>query len=56
MIRIYHEKQFDKEFINTLLEDDEIWSYPIKEIDYLMLEHQNESFILIDNRLYEYII
>lgn len=56
MIRIYSKEQFDKEFINTLTEDDEIWNYPIEELDYLILEHKNESFILIDNRLYEYIL
>ena len=37
MIRIYSENQFDKEFINTLIEDNDIWNYPIEEIDYLML-------------------
>lgn len=56
MIRIYHEKQFDKVFIETLLEDDDTWSFPLEELDYLMLEHKNESFILINNRLYEYML
>ena len=56
MIRIYTEKQFDKDFIDILKNDDETWSYPIEELDYLLLEHKSESFILIDNRLYEYIL
>lgn len=54
MIRIYTKDQFDKSFIDIIKNDEDTWSYPIEELDYLLLEKENESFILIDNRLYEY--
>ena len=56
MIRIYTKEQFDKSFINIIENDEDTWSFPIEELDYLLLEHTNESFILINNRLYEYIL
>ena len=31
----------------------ESWDYPIDELEYLLEEHNGESFVLIDNRLYE---
>ena len=56
MIRIFNEEQFDKDFIDIIKNSEDSWSFPIKEIDYLLLEHTGESFILIGNRLYEYIL
>ena len=29
------------------------WDYPIEELDYLLEEHDGESFVLKDNRLWE---
>lgn len=29
------------------------WDYPLEEIDYLLEEHDGETFVLIDDRLYE---
>lgn len=31
------------------------WDFPIDELDYLMEEHNNETFVLIKNRLVEVI-
>lgn len=31
----------------------EVWNYGIEELDYLLTEHDGESFALYDNRLYE---
>ena len=54
MIKIYKEKDFSKNLIEILKKDSEIWSFPIKELGYLLEEHDKESFILINNRLYEF--
>ena len=29
------------------------WDYPLEEIDYLLDEHDGETFVLIGDRLYE---
>lgn len=29
------------------------WDYPIEELEYLLEEHDEEVFVLIDGRLYE---
>lgn len=29
------------------------WDYPIEELEYLLEEHDGESFVLMDGRLYE---
>lgn len=44
-IRIYKTK-------GTQIPED-AWDYPLDEIDYLIDEHPGESFVLIDDRLYE---
>lgn len=49
MIKIYSKEELGLE----VYEDDEVWSYPINELDYLLKEHNNEEFILYSNRLYE---
>lgn len=54
MIKIYKEKDFSKNLIEILKKDSEIWSFPIEELGYLLEEHDKESFILINNRLYEF--
>lgn len=51
MIKIYSEK--DIKDIEKIINNEEIWSFSIEEIDYLLLEHKEESFVLINNRLYE---
>lgn len=58
MIKIYSQKDFDKLFIWGIVNDRERWSYPAEELDYLIKEHDNESFIYaqvnLEDRLYEY--
>lgn len=49
MIKIYSKEELGLE----VYEDDEVWSYPINELDYLSKVHNGEEFILYDNRLYE---
>lgn len=29
------------------------WSFPLEELDYLLETHSGETFLLVDNRLYE---
>ena len=53
MIKIYKKEDFKSEFINIVLEEESVWSFDIREIDYLLKEHNEESFILLDDRLYE---
>lgn len=48
MIKIYNKDEIK----NYDIVDN--WDFPITELDYLLEEHNNESFVLIDNeRLYE---
>lgn len=50
MIRIYSKEEF-KEMIDWEIVDD--WDFPVDELDYLLEEHDEESFVLMNNRLYE---
>lgn len=54
MIKIYNANELSEETIYRIIHDDEIWSFPINELDYLLEEHKNEEFVLIGGRLYEY--
>lgn len=47
MIKIYSKDEMK----NLEIVDD--WDFPIEELDYLLEEHNEESFVLINNRLYE---
>lgn len=38
---------------DTNLIQNDGWDFPIEELDYLLDEHDNETFTLKDNRLYE---
>ena len=53
MIKIYKKEDFKSEFIDIVLEDKSVWNFDIRELDYLLKEYNEESFILLDNRLYE---
>lgn len=53
MITIYSEKDFNEEFINSIKQKEELWDYPFEELDYLINEKENQSFIIIDNRIKE---
>lgn len=49
MIKIYTKneiKDVEKYIVDS-------WDFPIEELDYLLEEHNEESFVLINNRLYE---
>lgn len=35
-----------------IIEEDS-WDFPIEELDYLLEEHDGETFVLKDGRLYE---
>lgn len=49
MIKIYSKEEIEN--VENYIVDS--WSFPIEELDYLLEEHNNESFVLINNRLYE---
>lgn len=53
MIKIFQKNELTEKQIQEVLENAEIWSFSIEELDYLLEEHKNENFVLIDNRLYE---
>ena len=53
MIRIFLESELDKEFVSAVKSNDELWDYPVEELDYILKELKNEDFILIEDRLYE---
>ena len=54
MIKIYKKEDFKSEFIDIVLEKEEsVWDFDIRELDYLLKEHNEESFILLNDRLYE---
>lgn len=38
---------------NTNLIDEQGWDFPVEEIDYLLEEHEGETFALKDERLWE---
>ena len=50
MIKIYGKNEFmemtDWEIVDS-------WGFPIAELDYLLEEHDEESFVLVCNKLYE---
>lgn len=45
MIKVYSIKE-------ALIKDD-AWDYSLYELDYLLQEHRGESFVLMDDRLWE---
>lgn len=51
MITIFDSK--DIENIEEIVNNEEIWSFPINELDYLLEVHKGEDFILYNGRLYE---
>ena len=53
MIKIYKKEDFKSEFIDIVLEEESVWTFDIRELDYLLKEHNEESFILLNDRLYE---
>lgn len=53
MIKIYKKEDFKSEFIDIILEEESVWNFDIRELDYLLKEHNEESFILLNDRLYE---
>ena len=52
MITIYKSDEINN--YKEIIQNEDIWSFPVQEIDYLLNEHKNENFIYFDNRLYEY--
>lgn len=50
MIRIYSKEEL-KEMSEWDIVDS--WDFPVEELDYLLEEHDEESFVLVNNRLYE---
>lgn len=53
MITIYDGNTWRQNEIDAILNDKDVWSFPLEEIDYLLQEHTYERFVLINNRLYE---
>ena len=53
MIKIYKKEDFKSEFIDIVLEEESVWTFDTRELDYLLKEHNEESFVLLDDRLYE---
>ena len=53
MIKIYSENEIKKDVISYLLNDDDVWDYPLEEIDYLNNSYSGCSYVLIKDRLYE---
>lgn len=49
MIKIYTKNEI-KDVEKYIVDN---WDFPIEELDYLLEEHNEESFVLINNRLYE---
>lgn len=49
MIKIYKKNEI-KDVEKYIVDN---WDFPIEELDYLLEEHNEESFVLINNRLYE---
>ena len=45
MIKVYS--------IEEALIKDDAWDYSLYELDYLLQEHRGESFVLVDDRLWE---
>jgi hypothetical protein len=53
MIKIYSENEIKKDVISYLLNDNDVWDYPLEEIDYLNNSYSGCSYVLIKDRLYE---
>lgn len=56
-IKIYKASPDIKSALNTIYNSDDVsddWDFPIEELDYLLEEHPGESFVLKDDRLYEF--
>lgn len=56
-IKIYKASPDIKAALNTIYNSDDVsddWDFPIEELDYLLEEHPGESFVLKDDRLYEF--
>ena len=53
MIKIYSENEIKEDVINYLLNDDDVWEYPLEEIDYLNNSYSGCAYVLIKDRLYE---
>ena len=53
MIKIYNTLEVENSEINIILNDEDRWSFPLEELDYLLQNHKNEEFVLIGDRLYE---
>ena len=53
MIKIYSTLEIENSEINIILNDEDRWSFPLEELDYLLQNHKNEEFVLIGDRLYE---
>lgn len=51
MIKIISKEELAKKTKYTIGFD--AWDFPIEELDYIMEEHNNETFLLVDNRLIE---
>ena len=54
MIQIYSENEIKKDVIGYLLNDDNVWDYPLEEIDYLNNSYSGCAYVLIKDRLYEF--
>ena len=53
LIKIYSEKDFTKDFIDKIKSNEELWDYPFEELDYLVKEKENQSFVIIGDRIKE---
>jgi len=52
VITIYEKNEINN--FQEIIENENIWDFPIQELDYLLKEHKNENYIYYNNRLYEY--
>lgn len=55
MIKIYRRNEIKQDYISRIINDEDIWDFSITELSYLLKEHNGESFVLINDRLYEYV-
>ena len=53
MIKIYSEKDFTEDFLDKITSNEELWDYPFEELDYLLEEKTNASFVIINGRIKE---
>lgn len=54
MIKIINKKEYLKTK-KYVIDEENRWDFPLDEIDYLLQEHEGETFLLLDDRLYEII-